>query len=212
MRHADLPTQQANRTDNPVSVVSSDVAQLNVPNVITIVRTVAAVSLAAAGVVQHNAWLIAAAYACYWIGDMLDGLSARLLHQMTRFGAVFDIVCDRACYSITVTGLIVIQPEVVLPCVIFLIQFLVLDTMLSLSFLRWPILSPNYFYEVHRGIYRWNWWPPAKVVNTTCLVVAIVASSHIWIATVLALLATAVKVVSLVVVSRLPAPGLSSSP
>ncbi|QLQ36525.1 CDP-alcohol phosphatidyltransferase family protein [Micromonospora robiginosa] len=191
---------------------NSDAPQLNVPNTITLVRTVLAVALAAAGLAHGNAWLVVASYACYWAGDVLDGLSARLLHQETRFGAVFDIVADRACFALAAAGLLVLRPGSLLPCTILLLQFLTLDTMLSLSFLRWPILSPNYFGQVHNGVYRWNWWPPAKVLNTTSLVVAVLATDLPWIAAALALVITAIKVVSLVVVSRLPAAELPGRP
>ncbi|MDI6103420.1 CDP-alcohol phosphatidyltransferase family protein [Actinoplanes sp. NEAU-A12] len=201
--------QQPAPETGPLAIDSrSDVFQLNVPNVITLVRTAASVALAAAGLAQGSMWLIVTAYACYWIGDVLDGLTARLLGQETRFGAVFDIICDRACFSLAAAGLLVLQPESVLAGAILLFQFLTLDTMLSLSFLRWPILSPNYFEVVHRGVYRWNWWPPAKVLNTTSLVVVIVAADYPWIGAVLALGITVIKVVSLRVVSRLPAPGI----
>jgi CDP-diacylglycerol--glycerol-3-phosphate 3-phosphatidyltransferase len=183
----------------------SDVSQLNVPNVITLVRTSAAIVLSVLGLTQHSGWLIAAAYACYWIGDVADGLSARLLHQETRFGAIFDIVADRACYAMAVAGLLVLRPETALTCAIFLIQFMLLDTALSLAFLRWPILSPNYFHRIHRGVYRWNWWPPAKVLNTTSLVVAVLAAGQPWIGATLALGVTVIKVVSLGVVARLSA-------
>lgn len=204
--------QPAPDTGHPAIPPRSEVFQLNVPNVITLIRTIASVALAAAGLAQASMWLIVAAYACYWIGDVLDGLMARLLHQETRFGAVFDIVCDRACFSLAAAGLLVLRPESAVAGAILLFQFLTLDTMLSLSFLRWPILSPNYFDVVHRGVYRWNWWPPAKVLNTTSLVVAIVAGDLWWIGALLALGITVVKVVSLHVVSRLPAPGIPAQP
>jgi CDP-diacylglycerol--glycerol-3-phosphate 3-phosphatidyltransferase len=199
-------------TQRPAIDPRSDVPQANVPNAITAVRTIASVSLAAVGLTHHEIWLIAAAYACYWVGDVLDGLSARLLHQETRFGAVFDIVADRACYAMAVAGLLALRPDTILTCVIFLLQFMVLDTALSLAFLRWPILSPNYFHLVHRGIYRWNWWPPAKMINTVSLVVAVAFADKPWIGAGLALGATAIKVVSLIVVARVPAPALPDRP
>jgi CDP-diacylglycerol--glycerol-3-phosphate 3-phosphatidyltransferase len=207
MTLAALPAQPTQPRNGAPAIRISDAAQANVPNTITLVRTAAAITLACLGLAQHSLWLIAAAYAAYWIGDVLDGLSARLLHQETRFGAVFDIISDRACYGLAVAGLTAVKPDLVVPCIIFMVQFLVLDTMLSLSFLRWPLLSPNYFYQVHRGLYRWNWWPPAKVVNTTVLVLTVFLSDHSWISIVAALAVTAVKAVSLVVVSRLPQGG-----
>lgn len=195
----------AQPTDRHLDRLASgaDPTPVNVPNAITIVRTVASVILAVTAIVEASVALAVAAYLVYWIGDILDGLSARLLGQETRVGAVFDIVSDRACTSLCAASLLVLRPDMALPLAIFLIQFMVIDTMLSLAFLRWPLLSPNYFYEVHRGVYRWNWSPPAKALNTAALVVLVLVSpSPLWPAG-FALAIVAVKTVSLVVVARL---------
>ncbi|MFI5960219.1 CDP-alcohol phosphatidyltransferase family protein [Cryptosporangium sp. NPDC051539] len=177
-----------------------------VPNVVTIVRTVAAVTLAVAALTRNSAILTVAAFLCYWIGDMLDGLSARLLNQETRVGAVLDIVADRACCGVCASALLVVRPEFAIPVAVFLGQFLVVDCMLSLSFIRWPILGPNYFAAVHRGVYRWNWWPPAKVANTAGCVVLVVAAPSPWWATAFAVFVLAIKAVSLRTVARLASP------
>ena len=50
------------------------------------------------------------AYAVYWVGDILDGWSARRLDQETRLGAVLDIVSDRACTSVLCVGLVAHLP------------------------------------------------------------------------------------------------------
>jgi phosphatidylglycerophosphate synthase len=176
---------------------------LNVPNLVTIVRTVAAIVLAVAASAEASAALAVAAFACYWVGDVLDGLSARLLAQETRAGAVLDIVADRACCSLCAGALLVLLPEMALPVGIFMTQFLVLDCLLSLSFLYWPVLSPNYFGLVHRGVYWWNWSPPAKAINTGGVVVLVLAApSPLWPAA-FALAVTVVKLGSLVTVGRL---------
>ncbi|WP_239127581.1 CDP-alcohol phosphatidyltransferase family protein [Asanoa siamensis] len=174
-----------------------------IPNLVTAVRTIAAVSLAAAALVHRSVPLVAAAFAIYWIGDMLDGLAARILRQETRFGAVLDILSDRACCSLCVAVVIVLRPDMAFPLALFLLQFMVLDCQLSLSFLRWPIVSPNYFYVVHRAVYLWNWSPPAKAVNTSALVVLVLLAPSPLYPLALALAVTAVKVISLVTVSRL---------
>lgn len=182
---------------------TADPNPVNVPNAITLVRTVAAMVLAVMAIAEADVALAVAAYLVYWIGDILDGLSARLLGQETRVGAVFDIISDRGCTSLCAAALLVLRPDMALPLAIFLIQFMVIDTMLSLAFLRWPLLSPNYFYEVHRGVYRWNWSPPAKALNTGALVVLVlVAPSPLW-PTAFTLAVTVVKVVSLIAVARL---------
>jgi phosphatidylglycerophosphate synthase len=192
----------------PEQLAGSEQSILTVPNVITAVRTLAAIALAMLAVVKTSAPLTVAAFLCYWIGDILDGLAARLLRRETRFGAVLDILADRACCALCVTALVVLRPEMALPLTIFLIQFMVIDCHLSLAFLRWPLVSPNYFHLVHRPTYLWNWSPPAKAINTSTLVILVLATDSPVYATAFGLAVVVVKCVSLVAVSRLPVPAL----
>ncbi|QNE19480.1 CDP-alcohol phosphatidyltransferase [Kribbella qitaiheensis] len=142
-----------------------------------------------------------AGYAAYWLGDMADGAVARYRHEETVAGAVFDIVSDRACSFLLAAAFMATYPDVIGPLAIFLIQFGVLDTMLSLAFLLWPdLLSPNYFYRVDRRIYAWNWSRLAKAFNTAAVVISLVAghlAGTIWPAYAVALAAVVVKVLSL---------------
>jgi CDP-diacylglycerol--glycerol-3-phosphate 3-phosphatidyltransferase len=177
---------------------------VTVPNLITATRTVVAVPLAVAAVARPSVVMTVAAFAAYWLGDVLDGLAARRLDQETRVGAVADIVADRACTAVCMAALLVLRPDAWIPVAVFLVQFMVLDCLLSLSFLRWPLLGPNYFGAVHRGVYRWNWSPPAKAVNTAGVVgLVLVAPSAVW-PTVFAVLIAVLKGVSLWTVARLP--------
>ncbi|WP_433357190.1 CDP-alcohol phosphatidyltransferase family protein [Micromonospora saelicesensis] len=77
-----------------------------VPNYITAVRTVAAVTVGIVALVFGSVALMAVSYGIYWIGDVLDGWAARRLGQETRAGAVFDIVSDRACTAVLCVGLV----------------------------------------------------------------------------------------------------------
>ena len=183
--------------------LSPPVTLVNVPNTITAVRTAASVGLAVAALTHRSAPLLIAAYLIYWIGDILDGAAARALGQETRTGAVFDIVADRACTSACAAALVVLQPATALPIAVFLVQFMVIDQLLSLMFLRWPLLSPNYFARVDRRIYLWNWSPPAKALNTAAVVVLAICTPPA-VAVTFALGVTAVKVISLIGAARLP--------
>jgi CDP-diacylglycerol--glycerol-3-phosphate 3-phosphatidyltransferase len=175
-----------------------------VPNVITAVRTLVAVPLAVYAIAHPSPAVVVAAFAVYWIGDMLDGFAARRLGQETRIGAVADIVADRACTAACLTALLVLRPEFWVAVAVFLVQFMVIDCLLSLSFLRWPVRSPNYFGAVHRGIYLWNWSPPAKAVNTAGLVgLVLVGPSPTW-ATAFGVLLVVHKSFSLWTVAHLP--------
>jgi len=147
----------------------------NWPNLITIVRSLCAIALGFAALLTARWPLLLTAYLVYWIGDIADGRTARALRQETRLGAVFDILADRACCTICVASFAVIQPRAVPALLLYYVQFVVLDCLLSLGFLHWPeVLSPNYFYTVDRLLWLMNWSQPAKACNTGLLVVLLV--------------------------------------
>ncbi len=173
-----------------------------IPNAITVVRTVVSVGLAltALQVEDSLGWVIAA-YLVYWLGDSADGLAARLLGQETRLGAVHDILSDRLCTALCAANLILLQPDLTVAIAIFLLNFMVLDCLLSLSFLLWPIVSPNYFAVVDEQVYRLNWSHPAKALNNIGIVVAVVVGS-LPLALVIVVAQAALKVWSSVVVVR----------
>jgi CDP-diacylglycerol--glycerol-3-phosphate 3-phosphatidyltransferase len=173
-----------------------------VPNYITAIRTVAAVAVGVAALVTGSVALIAMAYGVYWLGDMLDGWAARQLGQETRAGAVLDIVSDRACTAVLSAALVSLVPDIAVVAVVFLLSFMVLDTMLSLAFLCWPIVSPNYFHQIDRRVWAWNWSPPAKAANTAGVVAAVVLGQY-SLALGIALAVFAVKLWSAAAVVRL---------
>jgi len=144
-------------------------------NAMTLARTSIAVPLGVYALVEASTALLVVAYGTYWIGDMLDGWLARRLDQETRIGATLDIISDRACCSVLVCALAVIHPNMWPALAVFLLQFMVLDCVLSLSFLRWSLVSPNYFYRVDLTVWRFNWSPPAKTVNTVAVVIAVLS-------------------------------------
>lgn len=171
-------------------------------NRITLVRTVGALALGALASTRHSFLLLAVAYAVYWVGDMLDGLVARRTGTQTRQGAVLDILCDRASCGMLAVTYLALQPAAAAAITVFLLQFMVVDCVLSLGFLRWPILSPNQFGQVDRQLYRWNWSPVAKATNTSALILLVAAGAY-DIALGLAVLQLAVKTTSLVALTRL---------
>jgi phosphatidylglycerophosphate synthase len=164
----------------------------NLPNAVTIVRTMGAVGIGAYAVSSQSLLLLGVAYAVYWLGDMADGWVARRLDKETRIGAVLDIVSDRACTSLLCVGLLAHLPVIWPVAVLFLLSFMVLDTMLSLAFLYWPLSSPNYFYLVDRRVWQLNWSPVAKAGNTAGVVVAIALGAYV-VAFLVAAVVVAVK-------------------
>lgn len=164
-----------------------------VPNLITLFRTVGAMVLAGWAAATSSLTLLVIGYALYWAGDSADGVVARLRDERTRTGAVFDIISDRACTTMLGTAFLVQRPSMAVPLVVYLVQFCVVDTMLTLGFLRWPIDSPNDFHVVDPLLYKLNWSIPAKSLNTMA-VVLLVLSGNAVLATCLALAVASVKV------------------
>ena len=165
---------RATSTAGPLALAGLPVGPFaTVPNLVTVTRTVLAVVIGAIAVAAGDLRLLAVAYAVFWVGDVADGWSARRLGQETRAGAVFDIVCDRACTGMLCVGLVASVPESLPVVVVFVLSFMVLDSMLSLAFLCWPVLSPNYFHMVDRRVWQLNWSPVAKAANTAGVVGAL---------------------------------------
>jgi phosphatidylglycerophosphate synthase len=154
----------------------------------------------------HSWPLLLAAYLTYWIGDSADGNIARFQHQETRFGAYFDVICDRVnCVSCALVFLQFVDAP--WPIAVFLFQFVVVDLPLTLLPMRWPVLSPNYFFLIDRLAYTLNWHVVAKVTNTTLLITLLVLLPHQqWIALVAASTVLLIKVWSLGRVLRLTVP------
>jgi phosphatidylglycerophosphate synthase len=178
------------------------------PNLVTAVRTVLALLLAALAVTTSRDELLLASIAVYWGGDILDGLLARWLHQETRGGALFDVLADRACSVAFWVPWAMWHPDAVWPVFGYLLEFVVVDGVLSVTWLAWPLLSCNYVERVHPLVYRLNWWPPAKVVNTAGLVLLVVVWPQPLLAVLFVGAVLVVKVVSLVKLhDALPAPG-----
>ena len=164
-----------------------------VANVVTTVRSIISMVLAVLALAQGSLALLVAAYAVYWVGDILDGIAARFLDQETVIGAVYDVIADRANTTLAAAAFIALRPDIGAPMAVFLIQFCLLDTLLTLSFLYFPgIISPNYFARVDKPIYLLNWSPIAKASNTG-VVVLLCLIGQPWPALAWALLMTALK-------------------
>jgi CDP-diacylglycerol--glycerol-3-phosphate 3-phosphatidyltransferase len=180
------------------------------PNVVTALRTIATVvAWAVAVTTGKDGWLLAALL-CYWIGDIADGLLARLTRRETRTGAVLDVLADRLGVCLVVVSYVSAHPSAALPAAVFLMQFVVLDAYLTLAFVRWSLLSPNYFSLVDATVYRLNWSPPAKATNTGAVVLVWLVTGSTVAATALAAVVLGVKAYSAVRIARLPVPRVLS--
>ncbi|MBA2463465.1 MAG: CDP-alcohol phosphatidyltransferase family protein [Nocardioidaceae bacterium] len=175
-------------------------------NAVTVLRTVVSVTLAGFAARDDSLGLLVAALGVYWVGDMLDGLVARVRGCETRIGAVLDILSDRFCAAAFYLGLVWLQPELAAPVLVYLAEFMVVDCLLSLAFLAWPIRSPNYFYVVDRTLWLWNWSKPGKAVNSAIFAVILLVTGLPWLGLLIAVSLLVLKCASLVRLARIGLP------
>ena len=174
--------------------------------VITAVRTVASVVLAAAAAHQESLELQVASLIVYWVGDMLDGAWARWRECETRVGAVLDIFSDLLNAGAFYVGLAWLEPDLSPAIFVYLAEFMVVDCFLSIAFLAWPVRSPNYFFVVDRVIWLWNWSKPAKAVNSALFAVLLLVTGWVWLGLAIASALLVLKCVSLVRLMRIGLP------
>lgn len=142
----------------------------------------------------------------YWVLDVLDGYLARTLDEETRIGAQLDILGDRILVCLFYANYVILHPGMLVPVFLFLFQFMGIDHHLSNQWMRWPIISPNYFHLVDRKVYALNWSMSGKLLNSAVVTVVMVGTENAWAASAVALAIIGIKVWSCVLVHRLPAP------
>jgi CDP-diacylglycerol--glycerol-3-phosphate 3-phosphatidyltransferase len=174
--------------------------------IITFVRTAITLALAFAAARDESLTLLLWALGTYWVGDSIDGIVARVMNQETRTGAALDIMCDRISAAAFYIGFAWYDPTMAFPVVVYLAEFMVLDLYLSLAFLQWPLVSPNYFYLVDRRLYLWNWSRPGKTLNSGLFAVYMVIVREPWSAAAIAAGLFALKAVSMGWMVRLRVP------
>ena len=164
---------------------------------VTFVRTLAATSIAVVAALHHDQTLLFVALACYWVGDIADGIVARTFKHEMRSGALLDIVADRLCVAIIYLSYAHMHPDMLIAIGLYLIEFMFIDGFLSLAFLFWPLLSPNYFYLVDKRIFNLNWSPLGKVVNSSFFLLATVFIGSPALSVAIVAIVTGIKIYSL---------------
>jgi len=175
-------------------------------NVVTIVRLAACMVIFGYARAESDATWNLIGLGVYWVLDMADGALARWLDQETRIGAQLDILADRVLVAFFYFNYVVLYPHLLLPICLFLVQFMFIDHYLSNQFMRWSVKSPNYFYEVDRTIWRWNWSPLAKAVNTAAVTLVLVVSKSAIMGTAVCAAMLVLKTWSVWRVATLPEP------
>ena len=179
---------------------------INLPNTITWIRILACVVVFMFAAHLQSETLNFIGLALYWLLDVVDGGVARFMRQETRLGAQLDILGDRLLTACFYFNYIQFHPYVMIPAMWFLLIFMVLDHFLSNQFMRWKLLSPNYFYRVDRIVWQLNWSPAGKVLNSTLVTIILVFTDWVVFACVVCAAITVIKIYCMVRLQRIDAP------
>jgi CDP-diacylglycerol--glycerol-3-phosphate 3-phosphatidyltransferase len=144
------------------------------PNIVTLVRLAASLVFFILAAVQNNPTLNFVGLGIHWLGDVLDGKWARLAKQETILGAEIDIIADRVETLFFYVNFLRFQPALYLPIAVYLVDFAFVDFYLSYQFVKFGIISPNYFFKVDRTVYRLNFSPVGKFCNSTVVTLTLI--------------------------------------
>ena len=157
-------------------------SSLSVPNVITMIRLGSSIVFFSLAIVLMNDRYNYIGLIVHYLGDVLDGFYARFFKQETILGAKIDIIADRIGYTMFYLIHLTFNPDLFLPIMVYLISFTIVDFYLSYQFTKFDIISINYFYEVDEVVYRLNFSPFGKIINTvpvTLLLIFVPQTKHI---------------------------------
>jgi CDP-diacylglycerol--glycerol-3-phosphate 3-phosphatidyltransferase len=110
----------------------------------------------------------------HWAGDLLDGFYARKFKQETILGAEIDIIADRVEVLFFYIIFLFFRPHLFLPAALYIIDFAFVDFYLSFQFLKFDIISPNYFYKVDGTVHRLNFSLLGKFSNSSVVTLILI--------------------------------------
>lgn len=110
----------------------------------------------------------------HWLGDVLDGALARKARQETILGAEIDIIADRVEILFFYVNFLHFHPGVAVAAAVYVLDFAFVDFYLSSQFLKFDLISPNYFGRVDRRVYLLNFSPGGKFVNSTVVTLLLI--------------------------------------
>jgi CDP-diacylglycerol--glycerol-3-phosphate 3-phosphatidyltransferase len=188
-------------------------ALASVPNVITLVRLVACLLFFALAAVKARELYNFIGLAVHWAGDAFDGWFARTFKQETILGAEIDIIADRIEALFFFFNFIHFHPGLVLPAMAYILNFAFADFYLSYQFVKYDIISINYFDRVDRRVYALNFSPLGKFANSAPCILILVFLPELWIlALLMAMALIVVKVYSATLLWKKGKSGTSSPP
>ena len=155
----------------------------SVPNIITLIRLGLSLSFFVLAIQKMNPTYNFIGLGIHWIGDVLDGMYARTFKQETIVGAEIDIIADRVEMLFFYAIFLMFNPSLYLPVVIYMLDYAFVDFYLSYQFIKFDIISPNYFYKVNPTVYRLNFSNVGKFCNSTLITLLLIFLPQIQLVT-----------------------------
>lgn len=144
------------------------------PNIITLLRLGLSLTFFVMAIVHRSLTYNFIGLVIHWTGDILDGFYARKFSQETILGAEIDIIADRLAMVFFYINYLFFKPFLFLPITIYLLNFVYFDFYLSYQFIKYDIISVNYFYKVDKTVYRLNFSPVGKFCNSAVVTLILI--------------------------------------
>lgn len=143
-------------------------------NIITLIRLVSSLFFFMLAIIHKNPTYNYIGFVIHWLVDFLDGLYARKLNQETILGAEIDIIADRFEILFFYVIFLHFRPYLFLPAALYLINYAFIDFYLSYQFIKFDIISPNYFNKVDKTVYLLNYSPGGKFSNSSVVTLSLI--------------------------------------
>ncbi|MBN1273126.1 MAG: CDP-alcohol phosphatidyltransferase family protein [Candidatus Aminicenantes bacterium] len=151
-------------------------------NIITLLRLMGSLSFFTLALIEKSPTYNYIGLGIHWFGDVLDGFVARKTKQETILGAEIDIIADRVEILFFFVNFLTFNPRLYLPVVLYIVDFAFVDFYLSYQFLKFDLISPNYFYKVDKTVFLLNYSPAGKFCNSTVVTLTLIFLPQLWIA------------------------------
>ncbi len=143
-------------------------------NLITCARLVGSLIFFILAIIHQNHIYNYIGFIIHWLMDFIDGWYARNFKQETIFGAELDIIADRFEIFFFFVIFLFFHPQLYLPAALYLIDYGFIDFYLSYQFIKFDIISPNYFYKVDDTVYLLNYSPGGKFINSSAVILLLI--------------------------------------
>ena len=173
-------------------------AKFSLANIVTYIRLALSLGFFITAIQTRDPLYNYIGLGIHWLGDVLDGWIARTFKQETLFGAEIDIIADRVEILFFFVIFLFFRPFLFLPVALYVIDFAFADFYLSYQFLKYGLISPNYFYKVDRRVFQLNYSPGGKFANSTVVTLWLIFLPRFWgVAAAMALLLIGIKIYSI---------------